>query len=219
MSQEDTTQEKPAQEEITQAEGEREDSAQQDPNGGVEGSVGDGAAAAHSGESNAPGAEEPVSAGVLSSMNQALEASKLAEQEAQDQLIRMQAEMQNLRRRTERDVEAAHKFALEKFATDLLPVFDSLERGLESVPDDDPTQQAAREGLALTHKLLVDTLARFKVEVVNPQGEPFNPELHEAVSMQPSDHMADNHVLNVFQKGFTLNGRLIRPAMVVVSKG
>lgn len=140
---------------------------------------------------------------------------KLAE--AQDQQLRMVADLQNVRRRAEQDVEKAHKFALEKFAGDLLAVVDSLERGLEMSSPDDEAIRPVREGLELTGKMLLDTLKRYGVEAIDPQGEPFNPELHQAVSMQPSTTAEPNSVLTVFQKGYSLNGRLMRPAMVVVS--
>ncbi|WP_312940351.1 nucleotide exchange factor GrpE [Stutzerimonas balearica] len=137
---------------------------------------------------------------------------------AQDQSLRVAAELQNIRRRAEQDVEKAHKFALEKFAGDLLPVADSLERGLELTRPDDETSKAVREGLELTHKLLLDTLARHRLVAVDPVGEPFNPEHHQAMAMEESMHAEPGSVIKVFQKGYLLNGRLLRPAMVVVSK-
>jgi len=137
---------------------------------------------------------------------------------AQDQSLRVAAELQNIRRRAEQDVEKAHKFALEKFAGDLLPVADSLERGLELTRPDDETSKAVREGLELTHKLLLDTLARHQLVAVDPVGESFNPEHHQAMAMEESMHAEPGSVIKVFQKGYLLNGRLLRPAMVVVSK-
>ncbi|SDU38038.1 molecular chaperone GrpE [Halopseudomonas salegens] len=138
--------------------------------------------------------------------------------EAQDQVMRAAADVQNARRRAEQDVEKAHKFALEKFAHDLLPVLDSLERGLELSDPNDPAIKPMREGIELTLKMFADTLARFNLAVVNPEGEPFNPDLHQAMAMEESDKVEPNTVLKVFQKGYTLSGRLLRPAMVVVSK-
>ncbi|MFP1683629.1 nucleotide exchange factor GrpE [Alloalcanivorax sp. C16-1] len=132
--------------------------------------------------------------------------------------LRAQAEMQNVRRRAERDVESAHKFALEKFAGDLLPVADSLERGLSTLDADDPTLQPAREGLELTLKVLLDVFARYNLEQIDPQGQPFNPEHHEAMTMVPAPNAEPNSVIEVLEKGYLLNGRLIRPARVVVSK-
>ena len=137
---------------------------------------------------------------------------------AQDQSLRMAADLQNVRRRAEQDVEKAHKFALEKFAGDLLPVIDSLERGLELSSPDDVSIKAVREGMQLTLKLFHDTLARYNLEAIDPHGAPFNPEHHQAMPMEESIHAEPNSVLKVFQKGYLLNGRLLRPAMVVVSK-
>ncbi|WP_236211572.1 nucleotide exchange factor GrpE [Metapseudomonas otitidis] len=137
---------------------------------------------------------------------------------AQDQSLRTAAELQNIRRRAEQDVEKAHKFALEKFANDLLPVVDSLERGLELTSAEDEAVRPVREGVELTLKLFHDTLKRFQVEAVDPHGTPFNPEHHQAMAMEESTHVEPGSVLKVFQKGYLLNGRLLRPAMVVVSK-
>ncbi|MEO4046181.1 nucleotide exchange factor GrpE [Pseudomonas sp. CAU 1711] len=138
---------------------------------------------------------------------------------AQDQSLRMAADLQNVRRRAEQDVEKAHKFALEKFANDLLPVVDSLERGLEMTSAAaDEAAKAMREGMELTLKLFLDTLKRHQLEALDPHGEPFNPEHHQAMAMEESVHAEPNTVLKVFQKGYLLNGRLLRPAMVVVSK-
>lgn len=137
---------------------------------------------------------------------------------AQDQSLRTAAELQNIRRRAEQDVEKAHKFALEKFANGLLPVVDSLERGLELTSAEDEAVRPVREGVELTLKLFHDTLKRFQVEAVDPHGAPFNPEHHQAMAMEESTHVEPGSVLKVFQKGYLLNGRLLRPAMVVVSK-
>ncbi len=138
--------------------------------------------------------------------------------EAKEQLLRAAADVQNARRRAEQDVEKAHKFALERFANDLLPVVDSLERGLELSNADDESIKPMREGMQLTLKMFLDTLERFQVQQLNPVGEPFNPEHHQARVMEVSATMEPGSVLKVFQKGFTLSGRLLRPAMVVVSK-
>lgn len=137
---------------------------------------------------------------------------------AQDQSLRAAADVQNARRRAEQEVEKAHKFALERFANDLLAVVDSLERGLELSSDDDPAIKPMRDGIELTLKLFADTLARYQVVAVDPHGEPFNPELHQAMTMEERDNVEPNTVVKVFQKGYTLSGRLLRPAMVVVSK-
>ncbi|MFV3287157.1 nucleotide exchange factor GrpE [Pseudomonas sp. NY11955] len=137
---------------------------------------------------------------------------------AKDQALRAVADVQNVRRRAEQDVEKAHKFALEKFSNDLLPVIDSLELALAHSNDEDEQVKAIREGVKLTLKMFQDTLKRYNLEAVDPHGEPFNPEHHQAMAMQESAEVEPNSVLNVFQKGYLLNGRLLRPAMVVVSK-
>lgn len=137
--------------------------------------------------------------------------------DANDNVLRIQAEMQNMRRRAERDVENAHKFALDKFSADLLPVVDNLERALSAIDAEDDSQKAIAEGIELTLKSFLDVLVRFKIEAVDPAGQPFDANLHQAVSMVPNPDMEPNTVMDVFQKGYTLNGRLIRPAMVVVS--
>jgi len=137
---------------------------------------------------------------------------------AQDQSLRTAADLQNVRRRAEQDVEKAHKFALEKFAGDLLPVIDSLERGLELSSAEDESIRPMREGIELTLKMFHDTLKRYNLEAIDPHGEPFNAEHHQAMAMQESAEVEPNSVLKVFQKGYQLNGRLLRPAMVVVSK-
>jgi len=134
-----------------------------------------------------------------------------------EQLLREQAEMQNVRRRAQRDVESAHKFALEKFATELLSVVDNLERAIGAIDAEDESQKAVAEGLELTLKTFIDVLTKHRVVPVDPEGQPFDADLHQAVSMVPNAEVEPNTVINVFQKGYTLNGRLIRPAMVVVS--
>lgn len=148
------------------------------------------------------------------------EAEQLQEQvaAAKDQVLRVQAEMQNLRRRAERDVENAHKYALDKFAPALLPVVDNLERALAAIDREDAAQKSVAEGIELTLKTFVEVLTRHKVEVVDPAGQPFDAELHQAVSAVPNPDLEPNTVMDVFQKGYTLNGRLLRPAMVVVAK-
>lgn len=145
--------------------------------------------------------------------------ARVAELEAlvKDTQLRAQAEVQNIQKRAERDADNARKFALERFAGSLLEVVDNLERALESTSDDNDATRGLMEGVALTHKQLVETLKRFAVEPVDPQGQPFNPELHQAVSMQPAPGVAPNTVTAVLAKGYTLHGRLLRPAMVVVA--
>ncbi|QKJ88271.1 nucleotide exchange factor GrpE [Paramixta manurensis] len=132
--------------------------------------------------------------------------------------LRAQAEIENIRRRTEQDVEKAHKFALEKFANELLPVIDSLERALEVADKTNPELSAMIEGIELTLKSLLGAVRKFGVEVVGELNVPFNPEVHQAMSMMESEEVAPNHVMMVMQRGYTLNGRLLRPAMVAVAK-
>ncbi len=141
-----------------------------------------------------------------------------AQNSVRDAQLRAQAEMENIRRRTEQDVEKAHKFALEKFANALLPVIDSLERALEVADKTNPDLVAMIEGIELTLKSLLDTVGKFGVEVVGETNVPFNPEVHQAMSMMESEEVAPNHVMMVMQPGYTLNGRLLRPAMVAVAK-
>jgi molecular chaperone GrpE len=135
-----------------------------------------------------------------------------------DRAMRLQAEMENLKKRIQKDLESAHKYALENFAKELLAVLDSLELGLQAASGDSPEVQKFREGSELTIKQFEAVFTKFNIEVVNPMGQPFNPELHQAMAMQPSADAEPNSVLNVFQKGYVLNGRLLRPAMVVVAK-
>ncbi|MDU5780924.1 MAG: nucleotide exchange factor GrpE [Pantoea sp.] len=135
-----------------------------------------------------------------------------------DAQLRAQAEVENIRRRTEIDVEKAHKFALEKFANELLPVIDSLERALEVADKENPGLASMIEGIELTLKSLLGAVRKFGVEVVGDTNVPFNPEIHQAMSMMESDDVAPNHVMMVMQRGYTLNGRLLRPAMVAVAK-
>jgi len=151
----------------------------------------------------------------------ALDDARQQARENWEKLVRLQAEMDNLRKRTSRDVEHAHKYALDKFVAELLPVVDSLELGISAAGESGQAGSEAdslREGMELTLKKFLDALDKFGVEPVDPQGEKFNPELHEAVSMQESSEAGSNTVITVVQKGYTLNGRLVRPAMVVVAK-
>lgn len=150
---------------------------------------------------------------------QALAAAVEEAQRAKDDLLRVQAEMQNLRRRTEQDIEKAHKYGQEKFSIELLAVMDNLERSLEAASNsEDETIKAIHEGVNLTLKGLIDTFAKFNIEQVDPLGEPFDPQLHQAMSIQENAESEPNTVIAVMQKGYTLHGRVIRPAMVMVSK-
>jgi molecular chaperone GrpE len=139
-------------------------------------------------------------------------------EKAKEDVLRAQAEVMNIRRRAEGDVEKARKFALERFVGDLLPVVDNLDRALAAIDVEDESLKSVVEGIELTRKSFLDTLEKNQVKSIDPAGEPFNPEEHQAMTMVPSPDVEPNTVLEVFQKGYSLNGRLIRPAMVVVSK-
>lgn len=146
-----------------------------------------------------------------------LEATKATASDNWDKLLLAKAEVENIRRRTQKDIEKAHRFSIEKFAKDMLPVVDSLEMGLAASNDIDVDVSALKEGMELTYKQLISSLERSGVEQVNPEGELFSPDLHQAISVVPSPDHAPNTVTQVFQKGYTLNGRLLRPAMVIVT--
>jgi molecular chaperone GrpE len=151
-------------------------------------------------------------------LGELLQQAETKAQENWDKLLRVQAEMENVRRRAERDVENAHKYALEKFAAELLSVKDSLELGTAAAQNEDADVAKLREGTELTLKMLDDALGKFGITVVDPLDQPFNPEFHQAMSMIESPDKAPNTVVAVMQKGYTLNERLLRPAMVVVAK-
>ncbi|MCT4708632.1 nucleotide exchange factor GrpE [Enterobacteriaceae bacterium H11S18] len=140
------------------------------------------------------------------------------QQRERDSLLRTKAEMENLRRRTEIDIEKAHKFALDKFVNELLPVIDSLDRALEVADKSNADLAAMIEGIELTQKSMLDVVRKFGVEVVGDTNVPFNPDVHQAIAMVESEEVEPNHVLMVMQKGYTLNGRTIRAAMVSVAK-
>ena len=175
-------------------------------------------------EDQVEAAEEQVVEEV--SVEEALQASLIAElaagqaeiAELKDQMLRVQADAQNVRRRSEQDVEKAHKFGQEKFSRELLSVLDNLERALAATPEDEATK-ALRDGVDMTLQSFVSTLAKFNVEAIDPQGETFNPEYHQAMAMQENADFPPNTVMAVMQKGYSLHGRLLRPAMVMVSKG
>ena len=148
-----------------------------------------------------------------------IEVLKVEVKKYQEQAVRAQAESQNVRRRSEADVEKAHKFGIEKFAKELLPVIDNLERAVDAMPsEDDEAMRPLKEGVEMTLSMFSDGLAKFKVEAIDPEGQPFDPDHHQAMSMQENNEVEPNTVLMVMQKGYTLNGRLIRPALVAVSK-
>ena len=179
--------------------------------------------------SEAEAAEAPEEAVELADMSKAelFKDAENAREEAakfRDAALRAEAEMQNVRRRASKDVEHAHKFGAEKLIQNLLPVVDSLEKALESSElvkdlDQDHSAKAVLDGVGLCHKMFLDTLGKENVAVVDPHGEPFDPNLHQAMSMVENPDMEPNSVVAVIQKGYQLNGRLVRPAMVMVSKG
>ncbi|HHA1770868.1 MULTISPECIES: nucleotide exchange factor GrpE [Enterobacter] len=141
-----------------------------------------------------------------------------AQNRERDSVLRIKAEMENLRRRTEQDVEKAHKFALEKFINELLPVIDSLDRALEVADKANPDNTAMIEGIELTLKSMLDVVRKFGVEVVGDTNVPLDPNVHQAIAMVESEDVEAGKVLGVMQKGYTLNGRTIRAAMVTVAK-
>ena len=193
-----------AEKEIPEAE------AAQGPETGEESTSGDGDNTSASGSEGQPDNDIDLQ------INAAVSAA-LAEQ--QEIVLRAQAEVQNMRRRCEQDVERAHKFALEKFSGELLTVMDNLERALQAVTNkDDDNVKALYEGVELTQKGFLETLNKFDIVQVDPVGEPFDPQQHEAMSMVENNDVEPNTVLNVVQKGYLLNGRVIRPAMVMVSR-
>lgn len=135
-----------------------------------------------------------------------------------DRLLRNQAETKNIQERLRRDVENAHKYGIEKFALDLLPVVDNLERAIESHLSDPSGKGSLLDGVELTLKMFYTTLDKFGIQAVDPKGQPFNPEFHQAVSVAEDPSVKPGSVINVLQKGFILNNRLIRPALVIVAK-
>ncbi len=147
-----------------------------------------------------------------------LEEAKQKAHDNWDKAVRTQAEMENLKRRTQKDLEDAHKFALTSFAKELLPVFDSLVLGLQAATGDSEDVKKFREGSELTIKQFEALFAKFNIAAIDPLGQPFNAEQHQAMLMQAMEGAEPNTVINVFQKGYMLNGRLLRPAMVVVAK-
>ena len=154
----------------------------------------------------------------LNELSQQLEQAQAKATENWDALLRARAEAENIRRRTERDLENAHKYALERFAQELLPIIDSLQMGIQAAQSGDAAIDKLREGTELTLKMFETALAKFQLVAIDPSGQPFNPEQHQAVTMIESKDAAPNTVVTVLQKGYTLNDRLIRPAMVIVAK-
>ncbi|MFW6041768.1 MAG: nucleotide exchange factor GrpE [Guyparkeria sp.] len=161
--------------------------------------------------------EQPAEGEGQSEQGSEVEQLKAQLAEKEEELLRMAAEMQNVRRRAERDVESARKFALERFVEGLLPVVDSLELGIEASEKEGATLEKIKEGDEMTLRMLIQTLEKFGVQPVHPIGERFNPDHHQAITTQPHEGEPD-HVVDVMQKGYLLKDRVVRPALVVVSK-
>ena len=154
----------------------------------------------------------------IEELSAALDAARAEIEDSRDQVLRARAELENLRRRHAQELEKAHKFALDGFVRELLQVRDSLELGCNAAREASADLDTLREGTELTLKLLGDVMEKFGVGVVDPVSQPFDPEFHQAMSMQPREDVPPNTVVLVIQKGYTLNGRLVRPALVMVSQ-
>ncbi|HAS3566873.1 TPA: nucleotide exchange factor GrpE [Vibrio cholerae] len=154
----------------------------------------------------------------IAQLEAALLVSEERVKEQQDSVLRARAEVENMRRRSEQEVDKARKFALSRFAEELLPVIDNLERAIQAADGEVEAIKPLLEGVELTHKTFVDTIAKFGLKEINLHGEAFNPEFHQAMSIQESAEHEPNTVMFVMQKGYELNGRVLRPAMVMVSK-
>lgn len=163
-------------------------------------------------------ADSAEAEGSAEDLSRLLEMAQKKADEHYEQMMRAHAEMDNLKRRHAQEIEKAHKFALDKFVNELLAVWDSLELGHAAALHETADVEKLREGTELTLKMLTDVMNKFGVEQHNPEGEAFNPEFHQAMSMQPRDDVPPNTVIAVVQKGYSLNGRLVRPAMVMVSQ-
>ncbi|MCG7586209.1 nucleotide exchange factor GrpE [Photobacterium sp. OFAV2-7] len=161
---------------------------------------------------------EELQAARIAELEAALLTSEAKVKEQQDSVLRARADVDNMRRRTEQEVDKARKFALNKFAEELLPVIDNMERAIEMADKSDEAIKPMLEGVELTLKTMTDTVEKFGLKQINPMGEAFNPEFHQAMSIQESAEHEPNTVILVMQKGYELNGRVVRPAMVMVSK-
>ncbi|OLQ79834.1 nucleotide exchange factor GrpE [Photobacterium proteolyticum] len=161
---------------------------------------------------------EELQAARIAELEAALLTSEAKVKEQQDSVLRARADIDNMRRRTEQEVDKARKFALNKFAEELLPVIDNMERAIEMSDKNDEAIKPMLEGVELTLKTMTDTVEKFGLKQIDPMGEAFNPEFHQAMSIQESADHEPNTVILVMQKGYELNGRVVRPAMVMVSK-
>ena len=168
-------------------------------------------------EQSSPEAESDATQRIYE-LETALSEAQATIKEQQDSVLRARADMENARRRAEAEVEKARKFALERFAGELLPVVDNLERAIELTDSDNEAVKPLLEGVEMTHKTFISTIEKFGLSLIDPQGETFNPDLHQAMSMQENAELPPNTVIAVMQKGYQINGRLLRPAMVMVSR-
>lgn len=181
----------------------------------------DPAQAASEPEAGAAGPAEATEEGAASSPEELklmLEDARAKADEHWDALLRTRAELDNLRKRSERDLENAHKFGAEQYIAEILPVWDSMEMGLAAASEEGVDIAKVREGLELTLKMLTGALEKMGVRQVDPQGETFDPERHQAMTMQETDQVEPGKVVTVVQKGYTLHDRLVRPALVIVAK-
>ena len=154
----------------------------------------------------------------IAQLEAALLASEQRVKDQQDSVLRAKAEVENMRRRSEQEIDKARKYALNKFAEELLPVIDNLERAIQAADTENEAIKPIVEGVELTHKTFISTIEKFGLKEINPEGEAFNPEFHQAMSIQESPEHESNTVMFVMQKGYELNGRVVRPAMVMVAK-
>jgi molecular chaperone GrpE len=154
----------------------------------------------------------------IAQLEAALLTSEAKVKEQQESVLRAKANVENMRRRTEQEIDKARKYTLNKFSEELLPVIDNLERAIQAADVENEAVKPLLEGVELTHKTFVDVVAKFGLKEINPEGEVFNPEYHQAISIQESPDHESNTVMLVMQKGYELNGRVIRPAMVMVAK-
>ncbi|SON50401.1 nucleotide exchange factor GrpE [Vibrio tapetis] len=154
----------------------------------------------------------------VAQLEAALLSSEAKIKDQQDSVLRAKAEVDNMRRRSEQEVDKARKYALNKFAEELLPVLDNLERAILAADKESEAVKPLLEGVEMTHSSFVNTVAKFGLKELNPEGEAFNPEFHQAMSIQESPDHESNTVMMVMQKGYELNGRVVRPAMVMVAK-
>ncbi len=193
-----------------------------EPGNGADAAVKDSANASpesvDAGAGKTAGSKKKSAAPSVDELKKQLEEARQTAESHWDAVLRGRAELENLRKRSERDLENAHKYGLERLVTELLPVKDSLELGLAAGDGDDDKLAKLREGMELTLKMFSAALEKFGVTEINPEGETFDPEFHQAMTVQESDGQASNTVISVIQKGYLLNDRLVRPALVIVAK-